>query len=353
MGFGLIEIMVALGLGVVIMLGVTQVATNNSGTRYELDRAGRQMENATFALREMEVDLTNAGYWAEMGTQDDGTLPPVCPTTACDPFDPGPPAAILNDPTSDCDVNRAMRYPLQGGSGAFPCETVEPTVPVDTITPKAASDYIVVRRASSCALGSPGCEAADGDFYLQVHSCFTPGVVSAPLPGINYVIDEIDGAPNTAVFRYKERDASCAAAAAAPHYRFLNRIYYISADDQLMRAELVWNPDASAHQYQQTVLVENVETMRLEYGLDSTGGDGQVDAYTDDPNDPDPTAWINVVMVRISLVVRSAEPSSGYADSKVYEVAGEAYTVPAEFTDHRRKVYTRTVTVRNVAGRRE
>ena len=93
--------------------------------------------------------------------------------------------------------------------------------------------------------------------------------------------------------------------------------------------------------------------MRLEYGLDSTNGDGQVDEYTDDPNVPDPTAWTNVVMVRISLVVRSTEPSSGTLDTKVYEVAGETYAVPTAFSDHRRQVYTRTVSLRNVAGRRE
>jgi type IV pilus assembly protein PilW len=360
-GFGIVEIMIALALGVVIMLGVTQIATNNSNTRYELDRAGRQLENAAFALREMENDLTNAGYWGEMGAQTVGALPPVCPTTACDAFTGSPgtiDAAALNDLTSDCDLNRALRFPLQGGriaSGVleeFACDTVD-TADADEIVPKPGTDFIAVRRANSCALGTPGCETAGSNFYLQVHSCFRPGVSSAPLPGVSYAIDQIVTTPDAGVFKYEAYSAdNCDSAAAAPHYRFLNRIYYINSDDQLMRAELEWNPIAAAHEYQQAVLVEGVEAMRLEYGLDSAGNDGQVDTYTNDPNAPDPTAWTDVVMVRIALVVRSAEPSPGFTDNKDYQLAGAQYLVPEEFENHRRQVYSRTVSVRNVAGRR-
>jgi len=363
-GFGIIEIMIALALGIIIMLGVTQVATNNSDTRYELDRAGRQIENAAFALRELESDLTNAGFWGEMGAQVDGTLPPVCPTTACDVFtDPGQRnTPALNDPTTACDLNRALRYPLQGGTAQvgtedFPCATLDPDDldgdgDAAIITPKLGTDYLAIRRANSCALGDPGCEAARSNYYLQVHACFFEGVAGSPLPGIDYIIDVIATTPDLDIFKYTQRAEDCLGADPAPQYRLLNRIYYVNDNDQLMRADLVWSTAAGAYKYEQTVLVEGVEFMSLEYGLDSTGNDGQVDEYTNDPNAPDPTAWTNVVMVRISLVVRSNEPSGGFEDDKDYEVAGEIYTVPAEFKNHRRQVYSRTVSIRNVAGRR-
>ena len=77
-GIGLIEIMIALALGAIILLGVTEIATNNSRTRAELERAGRQIESATYALRMLESDLANAGYWGESGEQPAaGTLPPA------------------------------------------------------------------------------------------------------------------------------------------------------------------------------------------------------------------------------------------------------------------------------------
>ncbi len=118
-GFGLIEIMISLALGVIIMLGVTQVATNNSETRYELERSARQIENAAYALREMESDITNAGFWGEMGVQPVVTSPPlsppfpVCPDEACD-------RATDDDLSStSCELNRAMGFPVQGGSASI------------------------------------------------------------------------------------------------------------------------------------------------------------------------------------------------------------------------------------------
>ncbi len=194
--------------------------------------------------------------------------------------------------------------------------------------------------------------------HLQANSCFDPNDPNDPIP---YGLDS-----DTGNLAYTQRDC----VTLAPQYRFLNRVYYVNDDDQLMRAELVGD------HYVQTVLADGIESMSFEYGMDRSVDlagnavvvDGQLDAdingYTPEPtsdltNDP-PTAnafpdsaWSDVVMVRISLVVRNIEPSNGYVDTKVYKVAGEDYDVPAEFQRHRRQVYTRTVSLRNIAGRRE
>ena len=49
-GLGLIEIMIALALGVIIMLGVTEIATQNSLTRYELERTGGRRAIITMCI---------------------------------------------------------------------------------------------------------------------------------------------------------------------------------------------------------------------------------------------------------------------------------------------------------------
>jgi type IV pilus assembly protein PilW len=336
-GFGIIEIMIALALGIIIMLGVTQIATSNSQTRWELDKTSRQIESASYALHEIESDVTNAGFWGEMGAQPMGVVPPICADNYCD-------ATSAAD--DFCEVEQILGYPVQGGQGQFDCITQDAT-DADKVTPKAGSDYLSVRRASSCALGDDGCDANVSNIRLQVNACFRPDVASAPLPGIDYLIGT-----DPSVFVYQQRD--CDAANLAPEYRILNRIYFVNNQDQLVRMELEGN------EYVETVLVDGIEMLRFEYGLDSSG-DGQVDEYTDDPNDPDPTAWTNVVMVRISMLVRSPEASAGFSDTKVYTVAGETYCaggacdvdIPDEFQTHRRQLYARTVSMRNVAGRRE
>jgi type IV pilus assembly protein PilW len=337
-GFGIVEIMIALTLGILIMLGVTQIATNNSQTRSELDRSGRQIENATYALRVIESDLTNAAFWGEMDQQTLGqVLPPearVCPNDRCDP------ATDSDLSEAECELNWAMRFPVQGGSGAFDCDTVTGET---EITPKADTDYLAIRRANSCALGSPGCEAAGdaNNFYIQVNAEFDPDLGTDPIPyGIEQAPTGITQPEQFTSLSYKQRDG----ATLAPQYRLLNRVYYLNEDDQLMRAELVGD------EYQQVAMVDGVEMLQLEYGLDSAGNDGQVDSYTDAPSDLD---WADVVMVRISMIVRNPERSAGFVDSNAYTVAGAPYVVPADFQNHRRQLYTRTVSLRNVAGRRD
>ena len=353
-GFGIIEIMIALLLGIFIMLGVTEIATKNSRTSYELENVGRQIENATSALRLLEGEMTNAAFWGERRAVDVSSMPPLCPAAACDQVV----IPLLDDPS--CELNWAMGYPVQGGRATiaqpdFSCPTADDTGDTDLITPKIGTDYVAIRRASSCAVGDPGCAPGDTSFHLQVDACFkslTPEDTERVKISSTYVSDLAD-------FDYRNRD--CGTLEYAPIYRFISRIYYVNDDDQLIRAEL--DSDAEdTFEYTETPLVDNVEVLRLEYGLD-TSGDGQEDAPVD-PLDPYPTIandtrWSNVIRITISMVVRSGKPSAGFQEEKVYTVAGETYcaagcdvTIPAEFVRHRRQLYTRTVSLRNVAGRR-
>lgn len=314
-GVGLLEVMIVLALGVVILLGVTEIANNNSYTRYELERSARQIENATYALRTLETDLRSAGFWGEAGEQPAGAnLPPVCPGLGAD----------LDTATDE--LTEALGYPVQG----------EDELGSICVNRKAGSGFLAIRRASSCQIGTAGCDAAGTNFHLQVNACFVPDNDAAPLPGTITIDTDLDALTAT------QRDCTTQ----APEYRLLSRVYFINSDDQLVRAELV---GSGTLDYVETPLIEGIEMMRFEYGLD-TDGDGQVDSQT---NAPSGTQWADVAMVKVSLVVRNLQPSAGFTDDKDYTIAGAAYDVPADFINHRREVYSRTVSLRNVAGRRE
>ena len=135
-----------------------------------------------------------------------------------------------------------MGYPVQG----------EDALGSSCVLPKGGSEFLSVRRAASCALGSAGCDPADSNFYLQVNACFEPSDSSLPLPG-ELIISSV-----LADFVYTQRDC----APDAPEYRFLSRVYFVNADDQLVRAELSRASGASV--YEETPLVEGVETMKFE-----------------------------------------------------------------------------------------
>ena len=49
-GFGLVELMIALALGTVIILGVTTLFSDSSRALNDISRAGRQIENSLYAM---------------------------------------------------------------------------------------------------------------------------------------------------------------------------------------------------------------------------------------------------------------------------------------------------------------
>jgi len=300
-GFSLVEIMVAMVLGIVILLAVSEVFISNSRTRGEIEKTGRQIENGIYALRLMEDELANAGFWGEAGAQPvPAGLPPLCPTSA----------AELED---------AMGYPVQGAADSG----------TDCENSKASSDFIALRRASTCAVGTAGCALfSNGNFHIQVSACkdVSPGTVLLKSA--------------SADLTFTQRDCSTP----APVYRLFSRVYYVNDSDELVRAEL-----AGGNYNTVTSLVDGIEIMRFEYGID-TDGDGQIDEFTAAPAT---TQWSDVVAVKVSLIARNPEPTAGYTDSRSYTLAGEEYEVPEAQRGFKRQLYSTTVHLRNVAGRRE
>ncbi|WP_207887521.1 PilW family protein [Pseudomonas sp. 30_B] len=306
-GFSMIEVMIAMALGLVILLAVTVIFTNNSRTRSEMEKSGRQVENGRYALTLLSDEISNAGFWGEAGTQNvPATLPPLCPLSAA-------------------EVSDALGVPVQGGS-------VSGSAPSCISTAKSASDYLAIRRASTCATGSSGCDAFVADyFHLQVSACATktPGV-----PLVKTVAADLTA---------KKRDCTTA----APIYRLLSRVYFISGADVLSRVELENGVYSGA-----TQLVEGIEQLHFEYGLDTApvARDGAVDLFTATPT---ATQWPDVVAIRIWLVARNLEKTPGYVDGRTYQLGGSSYSVPTGATGYKREVYSTTVYLNNVSGRRQ
>ncbi|MBA2350653.1 MAG: PilW family protein [Burkholderiales bacterium] len=108
-------------------------------------------------------------------------------------------------------------------------------------------------------------------------------------------------------------------------------------------------------------LVEGIENLQLEYGLDVTPaasptnptglpGDGAPDdAYLASPADAD---WGNVVAARVFLLARNTESTAGYTDAKSYQLG--TTTAPAvPGGNFKRHAYTAEVRLVNPSSRRE
>ena len=61
-GFGLVELMIALALGTVIILGVTTLFSDSSRVLTDITRAGRQLENSLYAMDLLAKELALVDY---------------------------------------------------------------------------------------------------------------------------------------------------------------------------------------------------------------------------------------------------------------------------------------------------
>lgn len=313
-GLTLVELMIAVTLGLILLLGLATIYERNSVTRNELERSSRQLENGRYALQLLSSDIKLAGYLGEFYA-----------TTA--------PASLPANPCSNtlADLQSAFPLHVQGydnGSGSLPC-----------ISDYKGGDVIVVRRVSTCSAANPadtGCEAiTSGLPYFQVSGCSTDATPTFRLDtNIDNLILKKIGCTNTASQR-----------------RLLTHIYYVANNNlgsdgipTLKRWELgsASNP---------VPLVEGIENLQFEYGIDSDG-DGAPNSYSSSPATVG--NWFNVVAVKIHLLSRNETQSLGYVDNKFYMLGDTRIPASDTFGDaYRRHAYSTTIVLENPAGRRQ
>jgi type IV pilus assembly protein PilW len=109
-------------------------------------------------------------------------------------------------------------------------------------------------------------------------------------------------------------------------------------------------------------LIEGIEALRFEYGIDTLGrnglpisntnpGDGSADDYvTCAPCDLGQLS--NVVAVKIHVLARNLEATPGYKDTKTYQL-GATPQIAAANDGFKRHVFSTTVRLINPSGRRE
>lgn len=361
--FTLVELMVAMTIGLLILTALLAVFLNVSRTNREMARTNLLIENGRFAIQLLENDLVHAGYWGEL----DFTSSDPTPTfgTATDIPNPCLSPAAWTGPYKD----NLLSVPVQGytdGANLTGCNVASGSV-------LATSDVLVVRHANTCVRGATDCEEGnDTGPHIQVSNCrseVTPGSTEP-----YYVINIAGSAPTVASFplRSKACPPSPLAAIDRPLRKVISHIYYLgtsSGQPTLMRAAL----DNGAYGAPQP-FVEGIEQFRVEYGIDELGRNG-LPIGPNNPADGTADRYIttgalaaapagactaagtrcflvnNTVAVKIHVLARNLEPTPGYTDTKTYQL-GEA-TVAAANDGFKRHVFSRTVRLVNPSSRRE
>jgi type IV pilus assembly protein PilW len=325
--------MIAIAIGLMLLAGLTSLFLTNSNTRNEIERANQQIENGRYAMELVSDDLHNAGYLAAFNP-----APLTTPASKPDP-------CATDLPT----LNAALPIAVQGYDNGT-------TIPSCLSDVRAGSDILVVRRASTCAIGDTNCDASvSGDPYFQASACSSGTELSSANTTNYYALDT-----NTANLGLHQKNC----VTLAPLYQYRTQIYFVANNDKsgdgiptLKRAEL------GASGFTIVPLVEGIEDLQIEYGIDTASPTAGTPAvFTADPDSYNACTgvacmgyWRNTVAAKISLLARNTQPSMGYTDSKVYSLGLKADGSPnnvGPFNDnYKRHLYQSEVRLNNIAGR--
>jgi type IV pilus assembly protein PilW len=358
MGFSLIELMVAIVIGLLMLVAVLQLFLDITRTNDEMAKTNAQIENGRFTIQLVANDLMHAGFW-------EGYIPEYDDLTATGVASGYPASFVVPEPClayaswTATYKDNLLRMPVQAFS-AVPsgCSGIVQNF-------KAGTDVLVVRYADTSVAA-----ATDPDkVYFQASFC------SAASPYV-YVLAKTG-------FTLQKRDCLTT----ADTRRYIAHIYYIrdysvTAGDgipTLMRAEFIGSADPADPEWSVQPLISGVERFRVELGVDDLSDTGAAVDYSaavtwaDPLNKNSPTnrgdgapdgsfvhcpntgctgaQLLNVVSAKLYVLVRSIESTPGYTDAKAYTLGSAvAETLGGGFKRH---LYSTSVRLHNVSARRE
>ena len=330
-GFSLVELMVAMTIGLILLGGALSVLYSSKLTYYENERIGRLQESGRAAVELMLRDMRAGGFKG-------------CNQTT----------AFTNALASPTGLLWNFAAPVQGyestGAGSW-----SPAVDAAIITPRSGSDILAVRTSRIDAPtfttnASMTSSTADMTVDKATADTITAGqsvMISDCSAAAVFAVTTAVGAGATATITHAATDLGIAFPVGAHVVPVDTVIYYIRDSATVrdgIRNPSLWRKVGTAAAQE---LIEGIESMQILYGAD-TDGDRLVNSYMDAGAVNAAANWARVVSVSVALLIRSVEPNSTTTDNKPYSLLG---TTVGPFNDrYERTLYTTTVTLRNTTS---
>ncbi|WP_448568708.1 PilW family protein [Thalassotalea ganghwensis] len=309
-GYTVIEVFVALAVGIFLLIGVLTIFVDLKTTSEQTTDSGELQENGRFALALIADDLRKQNFFGDfVGTLTWSNVNPV-----------------PNDPNAECSGEGFNNGTFPQQVGHFRTlwgTTVTTASPMSCILNAAvygnqiATDLIQIKRV----IGNPLLATGIDNYYF----------VSNPSSGRFFTGGNIPVIDNSQVWEYQ------------------HRIYYVSLQGVnnipvLMQARLT-------NQMTIAPVVDGIEVIRFMYGVD-LNEDGIVNQYLS-ANNMTEDLWdlrnnARVISVKIFVLARNLLPSNNYENTNTYLVGDMAM----QFNDNfRRMLFTTTVQLANASER--
>jgi type IV pilus assembly protein PilW len=324
-GFSLVELMVAMTIGLILLGGAISVLYSSKLTYNENERVARLQESGRAAVEVMLRDLRAGGY------------------KGCNEFIASD--TMTNALASPTSLMSNFSAQVQGyestGTGTW-----SPAVDAAIVSPRSGSDILVVRTTPSNAptfITNAAMASATADISVD-------NPLGRTIVNNSYAI--ISDCQNAAVFKMNSLTAGTIATGGANlglAFRQGSRVvpvdtvvYYIRDSATVrngVRNPSLWRVTVAEGAQE---LVEGVEQMQVLYGVASASNPLVVASYE---KASAVTNWNRVISVSIALLIRSVEPTSPVDESRTYNLLGTDVVTPND--RYQRTLYTTTVALRN------
>lgn len=357
-GLTLVELLVALSIGLFLTLGLFLMMSDSSRTFKIQDDFARMQENAVTSLRYLNESLRHAGFYgvaAETLTLNTyGTLSAI---------------------TNDCGNTLQSTVPVFGYVGQTQA-TINGTLPcVRAVNFRDPSSVLVARMGSGFPVPDPNADGNLTDGIATVTGYASTIFIQADA-NAGWVFLGTDYAALRAVPQHKTLHSG----ADAPIFPYQMHVYYVrpcsrpsasggtacaAGDDNGYPVPTLVRQELQGTTMVERPLAEGVERFTVMYGIDSLpapAGDGIADRYVADPTTVAADGWTRVVTVRVALLVRSPTVVRGYDDrNKSYDLTGDGV---ADFRctdviateplacEFKRALFSQVIQLRNLAYRK-
>lgn len=352
-GFSLVELMIAMALGLAAAGAVALLSVNATRSYRATNQANQQLENGRYALSILKDDLEHAGFYGSIAPVK-LTLPESSPDDPCDRKPQTHANSLLMpvrvysaSPGSNCNSYLAGRV--------------------------SGTRVLVIRRADTVTTTAAGSEAT-GHTYIQttpdryIIACV--GCSNAPESAFKLA----SNGPAGGFSLRRPNDES----RLADIRRYHVHIYFIrswattSGDGIPTLVRVSLSRYESAPAMTSEPMIEGIENLQFQLGLDAAVGTAC--PYADLPADCDgaplvyvPSTdaalaaldwrdWANVVTVRVNVLARSLDPERNYTDNKTYDLGngdGNLFSPPSNALHYPRHVFSQLVRIHHPGGWRD
>ena len=317
-GFSLVELLVAMAVGVIIIGGAFGLHSGTRKTQAINEMQMNMVADARFAIETIAYDLRHAGMWG--GTNKDSLIDCKSTDSACSSTSTGdtPPSSL----SGDCDVG--WYYDL--------------TRPVFATDGSAGNPY-----SASCIPGTEKYMANTDILEIRYADSNVPAALLAGQPYIRstFIIGRVFiGSPAPEIPSYDSNPLTL-------NHELHAYAYYVSdytdvigdGVPSLRRVALVNGP-----QLQNQILASGITDLQVQFAED-VDNDQVIDRYVD-PDDV--TDWSAVYAAKVWLLLRSEDKQIGVDTTKSFSMAGAPAVTYGGKDDYRYFMVTSVVNLRNL-----